>query len=39
MQPATKEKWEKLKEGTNKVLQVSSNLATTYLTPVLEKGK
>jgi hypothetical protein len=37
--PNTKEKWEKLKQGTNNFFTVSSELANKYITPVIEKGK
>lgn len=39
IKPQTKQKWETLKNGTNKVIQVSSELANKFLTPVIEKTK
>lgn len=39
IKPETREKWETLKNGTSKVIQVSSDLAGKILTPVIEKTK
>lgn len=39
IKPETKEKWETLKNGTNKVIQVSADLASKIFTPVIEKTK
>ena len=37
--PNTKEKWEKLKKGTNDFFSVSSEYINKYVGPVIEKGK
>jgi hypothetical protein len=39
IKPETREKWETLKNGTNKAIQVSSDFASKILTPVIEKTK
>lgn len=39
IKPETRQKWETLCNGTNKVIQVSSDLAALIITPVIEKTK